>query len=769
MADENNKEQFQDFGVDDSAPAEKPKINNYAEKDAPQNAAATDPAATTPNPAGNPPPTPPNNSVDQSPAPAPTSATAAAPAAAATPAKPAKPAKKPADPAFKKKILIGFFGISSVILLIFMVISFLFLAQPDQESNPIAKLLGLNPASFVNGLITFIHILFFLIALIIFSITMIGLFKAAMAKKDDKETKKKGLKMTVIGAIFLLVIVITWVFAGIYLDSKRVRLPGEILEPVITTPLETLSLSAPVEIKFDASNVPVNRNKYQIVSHNWDFDDGDTGTAQIVSHIYDEKGTFDVKLEVMIRDKKTQEIAVGGEYHVTVSVTNQALTASFEADPQSGEAPLEVKFDASKSVDPDGNIATYEWDLDGDDEFDDAEGETAEYEFEKIGKHTVSLRVTNSIGEFDVSEKDIDVKEKSLPEAVITEANTADIYEVGKNYIFKADDSTSPNGKITGYEWDFGDGSRPETTKTAAHSFDGEGSYVVVLTVTDEKDKESSSEITVNVGALRGAPKANITTTPGLAGDSRLLDGKVPFTVVFDASGSTDSDGNIVDYTWNFGDGSEEGAGKEVSHTYNDQGTYTATLTVSDADDNDSITTQIIQVTAQGIIAAVDADPIEGSVPLTVSFDASASTYDENQITSYKWDFGDGTNPKLGGAQITHKYKEIGNYPVVLTVIGADNNQAIKELTITVREIPLQACFLSVFEQGPAPLQTTFDPSCSTGTISRYFWDFGDGTTSTKVKPNHVFETPGEYQVKLEISDSDSNIGKADLQINVTE
>jgi PKD repeat protein len=91
------------------------------------------------------------------------------------------------------------------------------------------------------------------------------------------------------------------------------------------------------------------------------------------------------------------------------------------------------------------------------------------------------------------------------------------------------------------------------------------------------------------------------------------------------------------------------------------------------------------------------------------------------------------------------------------------------EINITVREIPLEACFVSVFEEGPAPLETTFDPGCSTGTISSYFWEFGDGSTSTSVKPSHTYEEPGEYTASLELSDAENNISEAEITILVTE
>ena len=72
-----------------------------------------------------------------------------------------------------------------------------------------------------------------------------------------------------------------------------------------------------------------------------------------------------------------------------------------------------------------------------------------------------------------------------------------------------------------------------------------------------------------------------------------------------------------------------------------------------------------------------------------------------------------------------------------------------------------------MFEEGEAPLETSFDPGCSTGTIMNYLWDFGDGSTSTSVKPTHVFKDPGDYKVTLEISDSENTVSKSEVTIKV--
>lgn len=684
-----------------------------------------------------------------------------------TPTKPGVQ-KKIVNPAARKKALLGCFGAFAIIITIFLILAFIFIGQSGGETaNPVAQLLGLDQALFINGLITLIHGTFIIMALVAFVFTMMSLVKVSTARKDDKVTRKKGLRNGIIGIAGFFIILFIWLFVYVYLDGKRAQSSPEILAPIITEPAETLSLTAPVEIRFDASNVPIDSRKYQIISYEWDFGDGEDGTSQIVSHNFENKGRFDVVLSITKREKSSGEETID-EYAVIVSIENQALTASFDADPQSGEAPLKVTFDASDSVDPDGNIDRYEWDFNDDGVFDDADGEIVKHTFEKIGKYTVALRVVSTTDEFNIVEKEIIVEEQAEPQAIISVVNEPNTYITGTSYIFKADEERSPNGKIVKYHWDFGDGSKSETTKTVSHVFNTEGTLEVVLTLTDEEGEEGEISKTIVVGAPQGVPKAKIETDPVASGVA--LKGATPFTVSFDGSGSTDSDNNIVDYEWDFdGDGVTDDFGSAVTHTYTSEGNYTVTLTISDADGNKGTASLAVQVEIQGVTAVISATPIEGSAPLTVDFDASGSTFGGGQIVGYEWDFDDGTAPKSGSSKISHKFSAIGSYNVEVTAIGGDGTKDTTTMLITVREIPLAACFSAVFETGVAPLNNTFDPGCTTGTVADYFWDFGDGGTSTGVKPTHSFSDPGEYTVSLEITDAENTVSTTQKIITVTE
>ncbi len=120
--------------------------------------------------------------------------------------------------------------------------------------------------------------------------------------------------------------------------------------------------------------------------------------------------------------------------------------------------------------------------------------------------------------------------------------------------------STSPNGPIVDYAWDFGDGATAGGVNVS-HTYTEKGVYDVTLTVRDSASK--TAERTKSVEALNRAPVARFTPNVYTTG--------VHQPVWFNASESTDSDGTIVEYIWDFGDG-ETGDGVLVDHEYQTAG-----------------------------------------------------------------------------------------------------------------------------------------------------------------------------------------------------
>ena len=151
---------------------------------------------------------------------------------------------------------------------------------------------------------------------------------------------------------------------------------------------------------------------------------------------------------------------------------------------------------------------------------------------------------------------------------------------------FDASSSTDSDGTIATTTWTFGDGTTGAGTNTT-HTYPEAGTYPVTVTVTDDAgaSDERTGSVTVTAPPANVAPVASFeAAVSGLA-------------VAVDGAGSTDSDGSVASYAWNFGNGST-GAGATASHTYAEAGTYDVTLTVTDDDGTTGTVTKPVTVTA---------------------------------------------------------------------------------------------------------------------------------------------------------------------------
>ncbi|MDT8998234.1 glycosyl hydrolase family 18 protein [Paucibacter sp. APW11] len=130
--------------------------------------------------------------------------------------------------------------------------------------------------------------------------------------------------------------------------------------------------------------------------------------------------------------------------------------------------------------------------------------------------------------------------------------------------------SSDPDGSIASYAWNFGDNSTASGA-TASHAYAAAGTYTITLTVTDNKGATNSktASVTVSGTAVNKPPVASFTSSAS------------GLTLSVNGSGSSDPDGTIASYAWNFGDNTS-GSGVSTSHAYVAAGTYTVTLTVTD-------------------------------------------------------------------------------------------------------------------------------------------------------------------------------------------
>lgn len=159
-----------------------------------------------------------------------------------------------------------------------------------------------------------------------------------------------------------------------------------------------------------------------------------------------------------------------------------------------------------------------------------------------------------------------------------------------------------------------------------------------------------------------------------------------PATVAFNAQASSDSDGTIVSYVWDFGDGGTT-TGAVVSHLFLDAGNYTVVLTVTDNKGGSSTRNQQVTIVDNSpALPVMEVTAPHLVVPATVHFDASNSTDADGSIASYHWNFDDGNIGQ--GPVVSHVFEAAGVYDVVLTL--TDNRGALstasQTLTVVTRD-----------------------------------------------------------------------------------
>ena len=188
---------------------------------------------------------------------------------------------------------------------------------------------------------------------------------------------------------------------------------------------------------------------------------------------------------------------------------DQAPTAAFTVTPAAPRSTRQATFDASSSSDPEGAIAAYAWDLDGDGSFETSGGPIVRKTYPDPGTRTVTLRVTDGSGRTATASRQVAVAAPRGPDARFT--HNPDPGEMNEPVSFDAGGTTDPDGDaVTAYRWNFGDGTDEVTGRQVQHTYEATGEFQVKLTATDDTGQqgEVTQTITVNDTPARATARA---------------------------------------------------------------------------------------------------------------------------------------------------------------------------------------------------------------------------------------------------------------------
>jgi YD repeat-containing protein len=269
------------------------------------------------------------------------------------------------------------------------------------------------------------------------------------------------------------------------------------------------------------------------------FATGTMNWSYALSSVVDERleqATYNVFSDMGIQPETPEDVTLdpGG--------SNRPPNGGFTISPNPGKSAKPISFDASSSTDPDGTIAKYEWDFDGDGSFETSSGSNPKtsHTYPGEGEFTVRLRVTDNKGATDLSAQTLTIIDNQPPTASFLA--TPNVSVIGEAVAFDASASKDPDGTIAKYEWDFDGNGSYETNGGSnpklSHIYEAKGTYNVGLRVTDNGGKTATATVpvTVNKGGVSNYSTTQLAT-PGLVHYWRM--GELSGTTFADSVGTS--------------------------------------------------------------------------------------------------------------------------------------------------------------------------------------------------------------------------------------
>ena len=400
------------------------------------------------------------------------------------------------------------------------------------------------------------------------------------------------------------------------------------------------------------------------------------------------------------------------------------------------------------SADPNGDAFTYLWNFGDGTATSTALG--PEPHVPGNGPYTVTLTLTDAWGDAGSTTRQVSFIEPAGNLAPVPVIDTPIVRRTNL-HLHRVQARPTPKGTRSPTCGTSETARRPARRRLPTHLFAVDGTYTVTLTLTDTWGKAASMTRNVTIAE----PATNVAPIPVISTPSC-----VARVCTFSGVSSSDPNGDSFTYLWNFGDARRRARGRRPSKTYTADGTYTVTLTVTDAWGDFATTTRVVTI----------AEPAGNVPPAPVISDAvvrggectfsSVGTFDPNG-DSFTYSGTSETRRRSTAANPSKTYAGAGTFTVTLTVTDGWGDAASTTRVVTITEPPTNVAPVPVIVNPPScvALVCTFSSAGSAdpnGDAFTRVWNWGDGTantTSTTVTQAHTFPVAGTYTVTLTLTD----------------
>lgn len=473
----------------------------------------------------------------------------------------------------------------------------------------------------------------------------------------------------------------------------------------------------------------------QAQSYSWDFGDGNTSVQSNPTNSFSSASDYAVTLNAV------NYCGISSSSSQTVSISSSSSINPFISSYASNSMPCPGQL---IDVYTDGGYSGYKFDFGDGTPVLNSQYEYVQHAFADTGIYNIAITVMNACGNDTTiyREVNVNINGRVLDGYISTNASSSC---PGQNVGFYATYGYS------NYEWDFGNGNIfSDNSSTRYFTFQDTGTYPISCKITNQCGNDTTvyyTHVVSNNSPITGSVFMSV----------------LPNVICPNTNARFSATSTFKTYEWNFGDSSSLVTGPPFSlyHYYEQEGSYTVTLKLTNYCGADTIITKNILVTANNHLPANTAIyGTEEACPNDVaSFNVSGGSgiYFSN-YTSSVWDFGDGTardsNTYISSS---HRYTSLGNYVVSAHLYNNCGNDTIVYFNCKISSKPIvrfnDPDFIISTYSGETSLcnndEVTF---YAPGGYAKYFWDFGDnnlieGTETMK----HTFTQQGSVDVSVKI------------------